>query len=282
MGIFLALVAALGNALFQVVMKLLGKRTKKIWVNASAYEITAGLVMLVAVFFEAPKYDFSTPALIPLVLAWIMWGIVSGVNFMAVKKLEISTNMILSQFALVVSFIGAVILFNDKITPLRIIGAIMIVASTFIVFAKKDSFKNISKSGIVLRILASTIFAIAGLLDKHNSMNFSIAIYTSTSYLVPGLLAAVFSRENPAEYFIEVKKNFKYILTLTLFSVIAYISILLSFRYIDTSLAYTIFSLSTLITVAIGIVFFKERDNLVRKVVALIIVVIAAVILNMS
>src|SRR3972149_6112194 len=127
MGILLALVSALGNALFQVTMKLLSNRTKKIWVNASAYEITAGLVMLVAVFFEAPKYDFSTPALIPLILAWIVWGAVSGVNFMAVKKLEVSTNIILSQIALVVSFIGAVILFGDKVTYLRIIGATMVI-----------------------------------------------------------------------------------------------------------------------------------------------------------
>lgn len=282
MGIILALISAVSTSIFTIVMKLLGKRENNPWVMASAYQIISGLIMLTYSISEPLKANFNFVSIIFLILAWVAWSITSGLNYFAVRRLEVSTNILFAQIALVVSFLGSVIFFGDKVTWLRGVGALLVILATSLIFIQKNSFKNINREGLIYRFIASTAFAAALLLDKNNTSNFSIGIYTSMSYIIPGLIAFILSKVSVKEYYRDVKANFKYILGLSILSCVSYYCTMSSFKFIDASLTFTISNFATVITVIIGVIFFKERDNLLRKIIALAVIIIAAVLLNLS
>lgn len=238
--------------------------------------------MLAYSFTESTKAVFTLETIVPLVVVWFTWPVSSLVNFLAVRRLELSTNIIIAQVALVISYIGAVIFFKDQVTLLRVLGAVLVIVATSIIFIQKGSFKNISKQGLMFRLIASTAFAVSGLLDKHNLNNFSVGLYTAAAYTIPGLFLLLISRANFKEYSKEVSANWKFILGLSLASCVAYYCTLKSFGYIDASLTFTIMNFSTVITVIIGVIFFRERKNLLRKFIALILIIVAAVLLNLS
>ena len=238
--------------------------------------------MLVYALTEPVKAVLTVESVIPLVLVWVAYMFSSGFNYFAIKRLEVSTNILFAQIALVISFIGAVIFFKDQVTILRILGAVLVIIATSLIFIQKNSFAKINKDGLVYRVIASTAFAASTLLDKNNINNFSIGIYTSMAYIAPGVISFFVSRASIKEYFAEVGANWIYIVGVAVSSVIAYYCTLKAFGYIDASLTFTIVNFSTVITVFIGVIFFKERKDLLRKFIALIIVMIAAVLLNNS
>jgi len=282
MGVFLALLAAVFTAVFQVFMKFLGKSSKNMWINVSAYSLVAGVCTGIYTLTEPIKYNFSYKAIIPLILAWIAWLAVSELNYIAVKKLEVSVNIILAQIALVVSYIGAVVFFNDQVNLVRILGVIMVIGATVLIFAKKDAFNGVSKSGVIIRIIASSIFGIALLMDKFNTGNYSIGIYMTMAYVVPGVASWIISRASFKEYFTELKTTWKIVVSLGFVSASAYLVTLQAYKMIEASLVFTIMNFATVITVFIGVIFFKERNDLIRKFLALIIILIAAILINNS
>jgi drug/metabolite transporter (DMT)-like permease len=282
MGFILALASAVFCAMWIILAKVIGSRKGNFWVNSAAYQLVGAVIAFFFIFLSPQKITLTWEALVPVVLAWVFTMVSSSVGILTNRYLEVSINTILMQFSLVGIFIGSVIFFHEEITPLRLIGAGLVFLATVVVFARKSSMKDISLKGVQFRFLASACFVVAMFCDKHNSANYSTEIYTMFAYLMPGLGAAITSRVKPGEFVKQVKSNLTVLLGMGISSFATYYLMLQSFKYIDTSLSLTITSLNSVLVVIFGIVVFKERQQLARKIIALIIVIAAGVILNFA
>ena len=282
MGFFLALASAVFCAMWIILAKVVGSRKGNFWVNAATYQLVGAVIAFCFIFLSPQKVTLTWEALIPVVLAWIFTMISSGVGILTNTYLEVSINTILSQFSLVGIFIGSVVFFQEEITPLRLIGAGLVFLATVVVFARKSAMKDISLKGVQFRLIATSCFVVAMFCDKYNSANYSTEIYVMFAYLMPGLGAAITSRVKPQDFVKQIKSNLTILLGMGISSFAAYYLMLQSFKHIDASLSLTITSLSSVLVVIFGIIVFKERQQLARKIIALIIVIAAGVILNFA
>jgi len=282
MGIFLAFLSAVGISLFQITAKKAGKKIDNFWGLIAGYQFISAVILFALCYFEDVKYNLTLLSILMLMLASLVWPVSSWLNLVAVKRLEVSTNTILAQMSLIVIYIGSVIFFSDKLTLPRIGGVLLVIIATGVIFGGKNSLTGITKSGIVLRILASVTYAIACLLDKYNTRNFSTLFYMALTFLFPAFISLAFSKMNVKQVISSAKVNYKHVLILAFAASLVSFTILKSFLYIDTGVAYTIQNFATVITVFAGIILFKETDNIPRKFIGLTMVLTAAYILNFT
>jgi drug/metabolite transporter (DMT)-like permease len=283
MGILLAFAAALISAIFLVCMKLMSGGGRNSAVMASGYQLVGGLTLAVSMLFENPRFALDPLALVFLILGFCLWVGSSGIGMAANKYLDASVGIIIMQSSLIVSFVGSVIVYGDKLTWARVIGVVLVIVGNIVIFLRKDLVTaKINIKGVVFRLLASLFFGLAMLCDKHNLENYSISLYTTLTFIIPGVVVGMLAKV-PFKQYVKEIYAVKWLTLLTGFlCAVSYFALLQSFKYIDVSVAATINSLNTIFVVIIGVLFLKEKNDLWRKALAVVIVFSGALILNFA
>lgn len=137
----------IGAAVFYASVVLLNKKLK----NISSYDTTVVQLAAAAITIlpytllceEIVPTSFNTKSLIILfILGALHTGLAYALYFGAIKDLPAQTAAIFSYVDPVVAIILSAILLKEKLSPLGIIGAVLILGATF---CCEISFKNLSK-----------------------------------------------------------------------------------------------------------------------------------------
>ena len=212
----------------------------------------------------------------------ILYTIQGLSGFAMYKYLDISLASILGQSRTLFSFIGALILFNESATLMKIIGMVLIIAGNLILFIGKKSKGNISVKGLIL--VGINIFCIVAtsLIDAKISGSFSINVYGFLAYLLPGLFALIpLFKEIPlSEVKIQMRKYGLSVLLMGIVGPIGYSALLYAYQIAPKSVVYPLNSLTTIFLVFMGIIILKEKSMIKRKLIAGVIVFTGAALLS--
>ncbi len=282
MGIFLAVVSALTFAITNFISKtIINKKANSIFVTVF-FQVFAGLFFIPLLLTQEVVLPNSSEYWVWFFIVIILYTIQGLSGFAMYKYLDISLASILGQSRTLFSFIGALILFNESATILKILGMGLIIAGNLVLFIGKKSKRTISVKGLIL--VGINIFCIVttSLIDAKISGSFSINVYGFLAYLLPGLFALIpLLKKIPlSEVKIQMRKYGLSVLLMGIVGPIGYSALLYAYQIAPKSVVYPLNSLTTIFLVFMGIIILKEKSMIKRKLIAGVIVFIGAALLS--
>lgn len=267
------------STFFNESYKLIAKNMNKASSLTVLIEFIAGSISLLLIPFFEIKFPSDIKIYFLFFLATIFYTIQDRLATISRSGLEASTYGILKQLSNVFMLVMGFISFKEKLTVEKLLGAFLLIGSNIFVFFRKDSWKN--KKYIIIGVVANIAMGIALFLDVSTSTNFSLAIYISLTLLIPALINSLVEKIKFTDLRYEYKINKSRLILLTgiLWSIMMF-SKLLSYRFGEVTKIAPLCSLSVMLNVIVAYVFFKERDNLLRKIIASIFIIIGVFLIK--
>ncbi|MCH5167259.1 MAG: DMT family transporter [Erysipelotrichales bacterium] len=235
--------------------------------------------LLLSPFF---KFSFPTDWKIYLFLsiACIFYAITDRMNTTVRGGLEASTVSIISQLSTVFMILAGLLFFKEPFVFKKIFGAGLIIFSNILIFYKKGKQKL--DKYIFLGILANFTFSIALSLDVNISENFNLAFYVALTLLVPAFFISKAERVSFSNIRNEfVGGNKKAIIITSLCWSIMLICELKAYQLGNVTTIAPLCALTVIGNVIVGYVFLKERGNLLKKLIAAVLIIISVLLINL-
>lgn len=277
----LTILSVLLGSIANVLQRVLMKHDKSDpYSYAIIFHLLLGVLNLAFGIFIGANFTFHAESTLYLLLSSVLWGITTVFLFKALQLLESSEVTILITLRVPITIAAAIILFHESFGWQRIVGTLIILFATFLITAKKSSFKF--NTGIFY-VLGVALFSGLGIVtDSFSVKHFDIVFYnTITNFLIIPLLL-VFRPKALKDWPHFFKPSFLIrMLPLGLFSTAQAITYLYSLTTVgNTSQIAAIRQSQVIVTVLLAVLFLQEKDNLVRKLATAILVTIGVILLS--
>ncbi len=270
--------------LFEVLHNQNFKKATKKAKNSGALTVLLELIGGISILALSPVMGFTLPAdykiWIMLVLAVICYAVAARLNTEVLKGVEVSTYSILRQIPTVFTTIGGVLVFGEEFIATRFIGAALIVISNIIIFYQKGNFAV--NRYLLIGLLANLVTSIGRMLDISISDNMSLPAYSFFALAVPALLNWTVEKIK----FSDIKAEFlngdkKAIIISGGVWGLMMVSLLRAYQLGQVTTVAPLAALSVLVNVIVGYIFSNERSNMLKKIIAAVIIVIAIVLIQL-
>lgn len=261
--------------------KLLKNKESDEKVFSFAFQITVGLILLVLALingFDFSGYENYYPNIILMVFLYSIAGV--GLAY-AFKKGEVSNILIISASTTVWAFLFSLIILNEEVTIAKLVSLLLIFLALVISNYKEGSLK-INKASLIA-LLSSVLLGLAFVNDAYIIGDRDLLSYISVAFILPGLMTLIIFPKTIVKVKQFVKP--KLIISLLLVATTYALSNILGFSAYqaggDVSVISPINASSTILAVILAIIFFKERDNLKLKSIAIILTAIGLILFSL-
>lgn len=279
--LYLSLGSALSFTSLTLLSRVVSVKSKNPRALSVVFNLIAILMAIIIFFTTGANKNFSLPTkfepYLYLFIACLFYGLYERIRFYVAKILDASLVSIINNVSLVVAFVVAAFLYSEIMTINKIGGFLLILTALFLV-----SFNKISKinlRGIFIAILANVFLGIGWALDKKGVIFFNPETYNVLVWFLP-----IFILYFPYVKFSDIKKEIKIsswkIALLSFLNVFGYFIQLKAQDLADATKVISVVQTSTLLTVIFGIFILKEREHIVKKILAGVIAVIGVFLLR--
>ena len=210
----------------------------------------------------------------------IFYAITDRMNTTVRSGIEASTFSMLKQLSTTFMIVAGLLFFKEEFVLSKFIGAMLIIFSNILIFYKKGKFKF--DKYILLGILANITFTIALFLDVNISDNFNLPFYVALTLIIPALLIMIFERIKPSQIKEEfVKGNKKAIIITAISWGVMIIAQLRAYQLGNVTIVAPLCALTVILNVIVGYLFLNEKDNLLRKIISAILIIISIILIKM-
>lgn len=131
-------------------------------------------------------------------------------------------------------------------------------------------------------ILSNIAFTVALFLDVNISDNFNLPFYVALTLIIPAVLIMTFERIKPSEIKNElVNGNKKAIFVTALSWGIMIVVQLRAYQLGNVTVIAPLCALTVMLNVIVGYLFLNERDNLLKKVISAILIIISIILIKL-
>ena len=242
-------------------------------------EFTGAISVLCAIPFFEIKFPTDIKVYILLGLSIIFYTIVDRLNTVVRSGMETSTFSVIRQLSTVFMIFSGIIFLKEPFILSKFIGAILIVISNILVFYKRGEGKY--DKYLILGIVANILYTVALFLDVNISENFTLPIYASLTLGIPSILIFIFERIK----FKELKKEFengnkKAIIITGIAWSFSIVAILKAYQLGSASIVAPLASLTVILNVIVGYFLSKEKDNIPKKIISAILVILGIILIQ--
>jgi drug/metabolite transporter (DMT)-like permease len=209
-----------------------------------------------------------------MLLGVLIWTLINFAGFKSVQLLEASLREPISQTKVLFALILSSVLISEVLTLNKIIGTVLIFSSLMIVTYRKGVFARFSELGIRLTLLTAFLWALVSVVDKTALKYWNVPSYAFMAFLLPGLIVGGFAIKRADKLVKMVKLRLKYLILVGVLGVISSYALFRAYQLTDVSNVFPVIQLSSLVTVAGGIILLKERGHVLQKIVATAIMLI--------
>ena len=265
--------------IFTQFYKVATKTLKKAGALTILLQMAAGVVaLLLCPFFES-KFPTDIGVYSMLAISIVFYAITDRINTTVRSGIEASTFSMLKQLSTTFMIFAGLVFFKEDFILTKFIGAMLIIFSNIIIFYKKGKFEF--NKYLLLGVLANISFTIALFLDVNISDNFNLPFYVALTLIIPALLIMIFERIKPSEIKEEFKSgNKKAILITAIFWGISIIFQLRAYQLGNVTVIAPLCALTVITNVILGYLFLNEKDNLIRKILAAILIIISILLIK--
>ncbi|MBR6690668.1 MAG: EamA family transporter [Bacilli bacterium] len=277
---FYIIIYLIVSIVFNQGYKIVTKRMR----SAGALTILIQIISSIICIFMIPLFEIKFPlnckVYIFLFLAIIFYTLNDRLGTTSRSGLEASTYSILKQLSTVFMIIMGILFFKESFVLNKIIGALLIIFSNVLVFYKKENFKF--NKFLILGILANISLSIALFLDVNYSKEFNLAFYVLLTFLIPLILIFIFEKIKVKEIIYEYNNSNKIILFLTSIAwTLMMITKLKSYELGSVIVVAPLTSLTVILNIIFSYFLLKERDNLIKKIIAGILIVLGIILIKL-
>jgi drug/metabolite transporter (DMT)-like permease len=239
-------------------------------VYATLFQLFCGIIMVIIAAFVGIHLPPLGPITFNLLLVPILYGLATLFIYKSLKNVEASVFTILFASRAIWIILGGVVVLREIFLPLQILGTVLILGSVVLVsWSRSVKFQK----GEYFALLAAVLFALGTLNDTFILKVMDPTTYLVYSFLAPGLFI----------WLINFKKSRLILKTMTTRASknIWIISIVYSVSALGFYWAYTvghniaqiasIYQISTITTIIFAVLLLRERDHLLRKLLAMAI-----------
>lgn len=217
--------------------------------------------------------------IVNLALAAILYGSASIFMFSALKRIELSNFMVIFSARALFGVIGSTMLFGEGLSIRQFVGAGLLIGGILVINLKSSKF-SFGKNEL-WALLAALCFGMANVNDRFLVKSLEIYFYTSTAFIVPAIiLGAIYYKHlgNVLSLF-RIRLLWKMILLCSLYGIGA-IAFFMALKISPSASAVITANLFTVIvTVLMGIVFLKEKENMPNKIIGMILAFIGQLLI---
>ncbi len=259
--------------------KVATKTMKKTGALTVLLQLTAGLTaLLLCPFFEF-KFSTNISVYIMLGIAIIFYTISDRMNTTVRSGIEASTFSILKQLSTTFMIFAGLLFFKEEFVLIKFIGAMLIIFSNIFIFYEKGKFRF--NKYILLGIISNISYTVALFLDVNISDNFNLPIYVASTLILPALILMIFERIKPSEIRNELIDGNKKAIAITAFCWgIMIISQLRAYQLQNVTIVAPLCALTVILNVIVGYLFLKEKENLLKKIIAAILIIISIILIK--
>ena len=269
----------ISTVIFTQFFKIATKKSKSDAALTILLQLIAGTTILIFIPLFEIKLPTDKKVYLFSAIAIIFYTIKNRLDTTIRKNLEASTVNILEQLLNVFLIIWGLIFFKEPFIFKKIIGAILIIFSNILIFYQKGEFKF--NKYIVLSILANLSASIAISLDVETSNSYNIAIYKCLTLIIPAIIISILEKVKIKDIKQELKNGNKKAIFIT--SISWTIVIFSQLRAMQLGLITTVAPLcavTVILNVIAGYIFLKEKNNVMKKVIAAVIIIFSIILIK--
>lgn len=261
--------------------KIATKTLKKPGALTVLLQVISGLIVLLLIPFYEIKFSADPYVYIMLGLAIIFYAISDRINTTVRSGIEASTFSILKQLSTTFMIFAGLLFFKEEFILTKFIGAMLIIFSNILIFYKKGKFEF--NKYILFGILANISFTIALFLDVNISNNFTLPIYVGITLIVPAILISITEKIKLSEIKEEfINGNKKAIIITSVCWGTAILAQLRAYQLGDVTTIAPLCALTVILNVIVGYLFQNEIDNMLRKIISAILIIISVVLIKIN
>ncbi len=243
-------------------------------------QLLAGIIALLLCPFFGFKFPSNISVYIMLGISIVFYAITDRVNTTVRSGIEASTFSMLKQLSTTFMIFAGLIFFKEQFILTKFIGAMLIIFSNVLIFYRKGKFEF--NKYLLLGIFSNITFTVALFLDVNISDNFNLPFYVAITLIVPSLLITIFERIKPSEIKGElVNGNKKAIIITSVTWATMIISQLRAYQLGNVTIVAPLCALTVILNVIVGYLLLKERDNLIRKIIAAILIIASVILIKL-
>lgn len=185
----------------------------------------------------------------------------------------------IKQLSTVFMIVAGLLFFKEELIWKKIFGSILIIFSNILIFYRRGT-KKINKY-VLLGIFYSIISSIALFLDVNNSIAFNFAFYAALTLLVPALF--ITSVEKIKISTIKNKlnnENWKAIVITGVYCGLILVVQLRAYQLGEATSVAPLCALTVIGNVLVGYLFLKERNNLLKKLIAAFLIILSVFLIK--
>lgn len=265
--------------IFDQTYKIATKKMIKSGALTVLLELLASVLVLVLFPFFEIKFPTNISVYIFLGLSIIFYAVSDRLNTDVRKGIEASTFSIMKQLSTVFMTFSGFLFFKEEFIVNKFVGAILIILSNVIIFYKKGEGKLNKYVG--LGIISNICYTIALFLDVSYSECFNLPFYVMLTLGVPAILIIIFEKIKVSDLKNEFKRENRLPILVTAvtwsFCIVAQLR---AYQLGNVSVVAPLCSLIVIINVIVGYIFLKERDNLLKKIIAAALIILGILLIK--
>ena len=259
--------------------KMATKKIQKTGALTVLLDMIGGLTALVLCPFFEITFPTDIRIYIILGISIICYTIKDRLDTKVLSGIEASTFNILQQLSTTFMIFVGLIFFKEEFILAKFIGAMLIIVSNILVFYKKGKLEF--NKYVLLGIIANLIYTVALFFVVNISEHFNLLMYASITLTIPAILIMIFERIKLSEIKNEfVNGNGKAILVTAITSPLTIITSLKAYQLGNVTIVAPLCALSVMLNVMVGYLFLKEKDNLLRKIISAILIIISIILIK--
>ncbi len=250
-------------------------------VFAFAFQFLVGIILLILAIINGLNYS-GYENYIPNILLMIVLYSIAGLGIAyAFKRGKVSDVLILTSSTTIWAFIFSLIILNEEITIFKLISLFLIFISLVLINLDGKRLK-IDKVGLVT-LFSSLLIGLAFVNDTYVLGDRDLLSYISLTFIFPSLMILIAFPKTIIK--LKAFRSSNLLLLLLLTSITFGLGMISQFSSYqmggDASSISPITSSSTILAVILAIIFFKERDNLKLKSIAIMLTAIGLILFSL-
>lgn len=261
------------SVLFNQFYKLAVRHAKRDGAATILLQTIAGLSILLLTPLFVFRFPVDWKVYGFLTLACIFYALNDRIQTTVRKNLDVSVYTILNRLSSVFLIIYGITIFHEPVVFGKIVGAILILFANIVL--RYSGKKIVLNKYVLLAALANLTLATAVSIDIDISKQFNLPIYIMFTLLIPMIMIKLAERipiKDIKTEFNSADKKY-YILTGIIWGLLI-VFMIRAYQISSFSLITPLAATSVLINVLVATIFFGERKDILKKVLAAIISII--------
>lgn len=249
------------------------------------YQFTAALGLVPLVITELqlqafPIHNINIQVYVVLLTSSLFWLAFGLLSFHADRYAEVSVTSVLSRTRVLWTLVLGVIFFGEAVNFAKLQGVILIFAG-LAALSIRGNFNYHSK-GVLFALAAAISISVALSIDKYLAHFFPTSVVAFSAFFIPGIWLGITLPNKRERLKALLSGQGKYAILTALLGALSYWLLLRALVLSDISKVVPIYQSSLVLNVIVGIILLDERDRILHKLFASVIVLLGVILVRLS